>query len=168
MIADLVRQREQSGAVALQKDFSEGNLRYTCNASTSSSGAPAILIEGRIVGIGTALFHVLPGPPLGGAPHSVFVKWVGLTPLGVVVLGQPAAERLNEMCTFIARARAEKPFISNPDLVERFARGRSQRARRSRRCRYDWPLNDGANPKLWYSFDTIGYADFPTYKELRL
>jgi N-ethylmaleimide reductase len=47
-----------------------------------------------------------------------------------------------------------RPFISNPDLVERFAN--------------DWPLNDGANPKLWYSFDTIGYTDFPTYKELRL
>jgi N-ethylmaleimide reductase len=46
-----------------------------------------------------------------------------------------------------------RPFISNPDLVERFAN--------------DWPLNDGASPKLWYSFDTVGYTDFPTYRELQ-
>ena len=46
-----------------------------------------------------------------------------------------------------------RPFISNPDLVERFAN--------------DYPLNDAANPRLWYSFDTVGYTDFPTYAELR-
>jgi N-ethylmaleimide reductase len=46
-----------------------------------------------------------------------------------------------------------RPFISNPDLVERFAN--------------DWPLNDGASPKLWYSFDLMGYTDFPTYQELQ-
>ncbi|MDR3613550.1 MAG: alkene reductase [Candidatus Obscuribacterales bacterium] len=45
-----------------------------------------------------------------------------------------------------------RPFISNPDLVERFEN--------------DHPLNDGANPKLWYSFDTVGYTDFPRYDEL--
>jgi N-ethylmaleimide reductase len=45
-----------------------------------------------------------------------------------------------------------RPFISNPDLVERFAN--------------DYPLNDASNPKLWYSFDTVGYTDFPTYAEL--
>jgi N-ethylmaleimide reductase len=44
-----------------------------------------------------------------------------------------------------------RPFISNPDLVERFEQ--------------NWPLNDGASPKLWYSFDTIGYTDFPTFAE---
>lgn len=30
----------------------------------------------------------------------------------------------------------------------------------------DYPLNDSANPKLCYSFDTVGYTDFPTYDEL--
>jgi N-ethylmaleimide reductase len=45
-----------------------------------------------------------------------------------------------------------RPFISNPDLIERFE--------------HDYPLNDAANPRLWYSFDTIGYTDFPTYEEL--
>ena len=45
-----------------------------------------------------------------------------------------------------------RPFISNPDLVERFAN--------------DYPLNDEACPQLWYSFDTVGYTDFPAYAEL--
>jgi len=43
-----------------------------------------------------------------------------------------------------------RPFISNPDLVERFANG--------------WPLNPPAEMKVWYSFDATGYTDFPRYK----
>ncbi len=43
-----------------------------------------------------------------------------------------------------------RPFISNPDLVERFAN--------------EWPLNPPANIKVWYSFDKVGYTDFPRYK----
>lgn len=42
-----------------------------------------------------------------------------------------------------------RPFISNPDLVERFAN--------------DWPLNPPADLKIWYSFDKVGYTDFPRY-----
>jgi N-ethylmaleimide reductase len=42
-----------------------------------------------------------------------------------------------------------RPFLSNPDLVERFANG--------------WPLNPPADMKVWYSFDAVGYTDFPTY-----
>jgi N-ethylmaleimide reductase len=43
-----------------------------------------------------------------------------------------------------------RPFISNPDLVERFANG--------------WPLNPPADQKVWYSFDEAGYTDFPRYE----
>jgi len=43
-----------------------------------------------------------------------------------------------------------RPFISNPDLVERFANG--------------WPLNAPADQKLWFSFDEAGYTDFPRYE----
>jgi N-ethylmaleimide reductase len=43
-----------------------------------------------------------------------------------------------------------RPFISNPDLVERFAHG--------------WPLNPLADVKVWYSFDAVGYTDFPRYE----
>ncbi|MGK7930487.1 MAG: alkene reductase [Microcystaceae cyanobacterium] len=44
-----------------------------------------------------------------------------------------------------------RPFISNPDLVERFSN--------------HWPLNPEADMKDWYSFETEGYVDFPTYAE---
>jgi N-ethylmaleimide reductase len=46
-----------------------------------------------------------------------------------------------------------RPFISNPDLVERFANG--------------WPLNPPADQKIWYSFDSAGYIDFPAYEMSR-
>jgi N-ethylmaleimide reductase len=42
-----------------------------------------------------------------------------------------------------------RPFICNPDLVERFAN--------------DWPLAEPADMSTWYSFDKNGYADYPTY-----
>jgi N-ethylmaleimide reductase len=42
-----------------------------------------------------------------------------------------------------------RPFLSNPDLVERFAHG--------------WPLNPPADQDVWYSFDERGYTDFPRY-----
>ncbi|MBI1176522.1 alkene reductase [bacterium] len=44
-----------------------------------------------------------------------------------------------------------RPFISNPDLVDRFA--------------HDWPLAEEAPMNLWYSFDPNGYTDWPTYRE---
>lgn len=44
-----------------------------------------------------------------------------------------------------------RAFISNPDLVERFANG--------------WPLNPPAEIKVWYSFGEVGYTDFPAYKD---
>ncbi|MEM8718230.1 MAG: alkene reductase [Cyanobacteria bacterium P01_G01_bin.39] len=44
-----------------------------------------------------------------------------------------------------------RPFISNPDLVARFAN--------------NWELNPEAGMDVWYSFDAKGYTDFPTYQE---
>jgi N-ethylmaleimide reductase len=44
-----------------------------------------------------------------------------------------------------------RPFISNPDLVERFAN--------------NWDFNDPAPQDVWYSFDEEGYTDFPTYQQ---
>ena len=42
-----------------------------------------------------------------------------------------------------------RPFISNPDLVERFDHG--------------WPLNPSTDMSTWYSFDEVGYTDYPCY-----
>lgn len=44
-----------------------------------------------------------------------------------------------------------RPYISNPDLVERF--------------KNNWPLNPDAEMKDWYSFGKEGYTDFPFFKE---
>ncbi|PZV25573.1 MAG: alkene reductase [Snowella sp.] len=45
-----------------------------------------------------------------------------------------------------------RPYISNPDLVERFA--------------HNWPLNPISDMATWYSYEPEGYIDFPTYQEL--
>jgi N-ethylmaleimide reductase len=44
-----------------------------------------------------------------------------------------------------------RPFISNPDLVERFAN--------------NWSLTPYDDMTNWYSFGAEGYIDFPTYQE---
>jgi N-ethylmaleimide reductase len=44
-----------------------------------------------------------------------------------------------------------RPFISNPDLVERYGHG--------------WPLNPWEDMSTWYSFDEVGYTDYPSYDE---
>ena len=43
-----------------------------------------------------------------------------------------------------------RPFISNPDLVQRFANG--------------WPLAEPAEMAVWYSFEQEGYTDFAEYQ----
>ena len=42
-----------------------------------------------------------------------------------------------------------RPFISNPDLVRRFAN--------------EWPLAEAADMATWYSFDEKGFADYPEF-----
>lgn len=63
---------------------------------------------------------------------------------------QESAEKVlkDDHADFIAFGR---PYISNPDLVERFA--------------HDWELNPPAEQAVWYSFDKEGYIDFPPYQE---
>jgi N-ethylmaleimide reductase len=43
-----------------------------------------------------------------------------------------------------------RPYISNPDLVERFANG--------------WPLSSPAEMSAWYTPGDTGYTDFPNYR----
>lgn len=42
-----------------------------------------------------------------------------------------------------------RPYLSNPDLVERFANG--------------WELNPPADTKVWSAPDAKGYTDFPSH-----
>jgi N-ethylmaleimide reductase len=61
---------------------------------------------------------------------------------------ETAEEAIEKNCAdLIAFGR---PFISNPDLAERFANG--------------WPLNPPARMKDWYAFTEQGYTDFPVYE----
>jgi len=46
-----------------------------------------------------------------------------------------------------------RPFISNPDLVERFTN--------------DWPLSPPADQNVWFSFDEVGYTDYTRYETPR-
>jgi N-ethylmaleimide reductase len=57
----------------------------------------------------------------------------------------------------IARGAADliaigRPFINNPDLVERYRNG--------------WPLNEDLDPSTWYAgeLSARGYTDFPNYE----
>lgn len=43
-----------------------------------------------------------------------------------------------------------RPYLANPDLVERFANG--------------WPLADTPEPSTWYQTGEENYADFPAYE----
>ena len=54
----------------------------------------------------------------------------------------------NKFADLIAFGR---PFISNPDLVERFEN--------------DWPLAEEAPMEIWYAPTEDGYTDFPAYQE---
>ncbi len=54
----------------------------------------------------------------------------------------------NGLCNLIAFGR---PFINNPDLVERFKK--------------NWPLSQVLNKDLFYSSDEKGYTDYPEYVE---
>ena len=46
-----------------------------------------------------------------------------------------------------------RPYIVNPDLVERYRNG--------------WPLNETEDPSTWYLVEDapVGYTDYPTYEE---
>jgi 2,4-dienoyl-CoA reductase-like NADH-dependent reductase (Old Yellow Enzyme family) len=54
----------------------------------------------------------------------------------------------NQYADLIAFGR---PFISNPDLVERFTN--------------DWPLSEEGSVEIWYASTEEGYIDFPEYQK---
>jgi 2,4-dienoyl-CoA reductase-like NADH-dependent reductase (Old Yellow Enzyme family) len=47
-----------------------------------------------------------------------------------------------------------RPFINNPDLVERF--------------KNNWPLSQNLNADLFYTADEKGYTDYPRYTPYRI
>ena len=61
---------------------------------------------------------------------------------------QAEAAIANGLADFVAFGR---PYISNPDLVERFAN--------------DWKLNEDAPQSVWYCPGPEGYVDFPRHAD---
>lgn len=106
--------------------------------------------------VGLAYLHVMDGLGFGfhelGEPMTLqdFRKVFSNPVMGNCGYTQETAE------TAIKEQKADliafgRPFISNPDLVERFRNG--------------WPLAPDAEMDVWFSFEEKGYTDFIFHKQ---
>ncbi|MEM1442075.1 MAG: alkene reductase [Verrucomicrobiota bacterium] len=110
----------------------------------------------QLDGFGLAYLHVMDGLAFGfhelGDPLTLkdFREWFSGPLIGNCGYDQESAEAA------IASGDADliaigRPYISNPDLVERYAN--------------DWPLNPDAEMEDWYTpGGAKGYTDFPIYE----
>lgn len=139
-------------------------VRLAPNGIFNNMGSPDycetfLFVAEKLNIYGLAYLHVLDGLAFGfhnfGQPLQLIdFRAVFKSPLmGNCGYTQETAEEAieNHSADLIAFAR---PFISNPDLVDRFANG--------------WPLNPPAEMEDWYSFTEKGYTDFPVYESERV
>lgn len=113
-------------------------------------------VAGQLDKVGLAYLHVLDGLAFGfhelGKPMTLneFRENFSGPIIGNCGYTQEKAEVAikEENADLIAFGR---PFISNPDLVERF--------------RNDWPLAPDADMSIWFSFEKEGYTDFETFDD---
>ncbi|AFY55818.1 NADH:flavin oxidoreductase [Rivularia sp. PCC 7116] len=142
-------------------DAGRVGVRLSPNGNYNDMGSPdyretfTYVIE-QLNQYGLAYLHVLDGLGFGfhelGEPMTVaeLRKIYNGTLIGNCGYDKQSAEKAiaaNE-ADLIAFGR---PFISNPDLVERFAN--------------NWELNADPETAIWYSFEAEGYTDFPTYQD---
>lgn len=132
------------------------------NGSFNDMGSPDcretfLYVAKQLDGYGLAYLHVVDGLAFGfhelGAPmilrefrelfHGPLMGNCGYTK----ETAEAAIERGDADLISFGR-----PYISNPDLVERFANG--------------WPLNPPADVSVWFSSEEAGYTDFPTYQPI--
>lgn len=139
-------------------------VRIAPNGVYNNMGSPDYreqftFVASQLNQYGLAYLHVMDGLGFGfhelGEPMTLmeFRSLFNGTLMGNVGYTKESAE------TAIANGNADliafgRPFISNPDLVERFTN--------------DWNLADSSDMSGWYSFDEKGYVDFPTYKEAQI
>jgi len=135
-------------------------VRLSPNGSFNDMGSTDyretfLYVAGQLNRYGLAYLHVMDGLAFGfhglGEPMSL-AEFRGAyqgTLMGNCGYTQESAEsRLQDgHADLVAFGR---PFISNPDLVERFAHG--------------WPLSPPADMSVWYSSGPQGYADFPLFQ----
>jgi N-ethylmaleimide reductase len=135
-------------------------VRLSPNGVYNSMGSPDfretfLYVAAQLNQFGLAYLHLLDGLAFGfheqGEPMTLAeFRQVFTGPIiGNCGYSQTEAE------SAIAEQKADliafgRPFISNPDLVERFTNG--------------WPLNPVADTSVWYSFDRQGYTDYPVYQ----
>lgn len=134
-------------------------VRIAPNGAFNDMGSPDYreqftYVASHLNSYGLAYLHVMDGTGFGfhelGDPMTLaeFKKVFQAPLMGNVGYTQTTAEAAvtNGHADLIAFGR---PFISNPDLVERFTN--------------DWPLAESADMSTWYSFGEEGYADYPNY-----
>jgi N-ethylmaleimide reductase len=132
-------------------------VRLSPNGNFNDMGSPDFretftYAAGQLNGFGLAYLHVVDGLGFGfhelGKPMTLseFRSVFDGPLMGNCGYNQETAE------TTIASGQADmiafgRPFLSNPDLVERFANG--------------WELNPPADLKVWSAPGAKGYTDFP-------
>jgi len=151
--------KEITEAVLTVWDASQVGVRLSPNGVFNDMGSPDfrenfLFVAEQLNGYRLGYLHIMDGLAFGfhnlGEPmtlkefRSVFQGVI----LGNCGYTQETAEAAIQTgdADMIAFGR---PFISNPDLVDRFANG--------------WPLAPEAEMGVWYSFDEVGYTDFPIY-----
>jgi N-ethylmaleimide reductase len=132
-------------------------VRLSPNGNFNDMGSPDyretfLYAAGELSRYGLAYLHVVDGlafgfHELGGPMTLAEFRAVFTGPLmGNGGYGQETAEKA------IAAGHADliafgRPYLSNPDLAERFANR--------------WELNPPADPQVWYAPGAKGYTDFP-------
>ncbi|MGL6076251.1 MAG: alkene reductase [Fimbriiglobus sp.] len=153
--------KEVTEAVLQEWPANRVGVRLSPNGQFNDMGSPDyreqfLYVAGQLNGYGLAYLHLMDGLAFGfhqlGEPMTLAdFRAVFRGPLiGNCGYTKETAEAAIAAghADFIAFGR---PFISNPDLVERF--------------RNNWPLNPDAAMSDWYSpIGPKGYTDFPTHK----
>jgi N-ethylmaleimide reductase len=104
--------------------------------------------------IGIAYLHVVDHSAMGAPKVPIEIKETIRAKFSNTVilagghtLETAEAELQSNLCDLVAFGR---PFINNPDLVERFEN--------------DQPLSTDLKMDLFYSADEVGYTDYPVYQ----
>ena len=151
---------EVLSAVISEVPANKVGVRIAPNGVFNDMGSPDyretfIHVAERLDKFSLAYLHVMDGLAFGfhdlGEPMTLndFREVYSGTVMGNCGYTQETAELAisNKSADLIAFGR---PFISNPDLVERFAN--------------DWPLAEEAPTEAWYAPTETGYTDYPTYQ----
>lgn len=155
---------EVVGAVTEVWPANQVAVRLSPNGSFNDMGSPDFweqftYVAQQLEGFGLAYLHVMDGLAFGfhklGEPMSLAdFRNVFSGPLvGNCGYTRETAEKAMAQVPAVLIAFG-RPFISNPDLVERFAN--------------NWPLNPEADMSTWYSpTGAKGYTDFPMKFDIR-